>query len=71
MTHTVIETLAVVWENSNNVETHPKPIEYRSRFPTHYIQALCYVCSNKACQKAVENFNNRKPIDAQKCQDCM
>ena len=42
----------------------------KSKAP-YYIQALCYVCSNKAFQKAVEIFNNRKPVDAQKCQDCM
>jgi hypothetical protein len=35
------------------------------------MQALRYVCSNKAFQKAVKIFNNRKPVDAQKCQDYM
>ena len=66
MTHKVIETLVVVWGNSNSVEKLALSL-YRSRFPTHYIQALCYVCSNKAFQKEIEIFNNRKPVDAQKC----
>ena len=72
MTHTVIETLVVVWENSNNVEKLALSL-YISFSHAHIIsmQALCHVCSNKAFQKAVKIFNNRKPVDAQKCQDYM
>ena len=76
VTHTVIETLVVVWENSNNVEKlalHTVSLySIGLVFPhINYIQALWYVCSNKAFQKAIEIFNNSKPVDAQKCQECM